>query len=41
MSKFVREQYQDCVIGYAHAIMLLMQLGFTEFAADQFLFEEG
>lgn len=28
-------------IGYDHAISLLMKLGFTEYAADQFLFAQG
>jgi len=27
-------------IGYDYAIQLLMKLGFTEYAADQFLFAE-
>ena len=41
MSKFlIKRQYQNCEIGYDHAISLLMRLGFTEYAADQYLFAE-
>lgn len=43
MTKYeIRDAYRyRNEIGYDYAIRLLMKLGFTEFAADQFLFVEG
>jgi hypothetical protein len=37
----IRIAYNDFTIGYDTAITLLMRLGFTEYAADQYLFAEG
>jgi hypothetical protein len=37
----IREQYRNLQIGYDFAINQLMLLGFTEYAADQYLFGEG
>ena len=38
----IRKAYRyDFTIGYDYAIRLLMKLGFTEYAADKYLFAEG
>lgn len=37
----IRDTYRrDHEISYDHAVLLLMRLGFTEYAADKFLFAE-
>ena len=43
MTKYeIRAKYRYSLeIGYDCAVVLLMRLGFTEYAADQFLFAEG
>lgn len=38
----IRTAYRlDLTISYEQALMMLGRLGFTEYAADQFLFAEG
>lgn len=38
----IREAYRfELTIGYDSAIAMLMHLGFTEYAADQYLFAAG
>lgn len=36
----IKAKYQACEIGYDYAVDLLCKLGFTEYAADQYLFAE-
>jgi len=36
----IKRKYQDSDVGYGWAIVELMRLGFTEYAADQYLFSE-